>query len=112
MNMAVWRTDPKLSGIANCIGDIGTHIENYVAYITGLKIRRVLATRDKFGKALELNANMIVEYDNGAHGVFCSSQRTMRATAISPASPLLALSSRSPTNIRWISKLSRNGMGT
>lgn len=74
MNMAVWRTDPNLSGIANCIGDIGTHIENYVAYITGLKIKRVLATRDKFGKALELNANMILEYDNGAHGAYWCSQ--------------------------------------
>jgi predicted dehydrogenase len=74
MNLAVWRTDPKLSGIANCIGDIGTHIENYVAYITGLKIRKVLATRDKFCKALELNANMILEYDNGAHGAYWCSQ--------------------------------------
>ena len=73
-NIAIWRTDPSQSGIANCIGDIGTHIENYVAYITGRKIRRVLATRDKFGKALELNANMIVEYDNGAHGAYWCSQ--------------------------------------
>ena len=74
MNMAVWRTDPKLSGIANCVGDIGTHIENYVAYITGLKIRRLLATTDKFGKALDLNANMIVEYDTGARGAYWCSQ--------------------------------------
>lgn len=73
-NLAVWRTDPKLSGISNCVGDIGTHIENYVAYITGLRIRRLLATTDKYGKALDLNANITVEYDNGAHGAYWCSQ--------------------------------------
>ena len=29
-----WRADPKVSGISNCTGDIGTHIENTVSYIT------------------------------------------------------------------------------
>ena len=24
-NLSVWRTDPKFSGISNCVGDIGTH---------------------------------------------------------------------------------------
>ena len=73
-NLAVWRTDPEKSGISNCVGDIGTHIENYVAYITGLRIKRLLATTDKFGKALDLNANIILEYDNGAHGAYWCSQ--------------------------------------
>lgn len=74
LNMAVWRTDPKFSGASNCVGDIGTHIENYVGYITGLKIKRLLATTDTFGKALDLNANIIVEYDNGARGAYWCSQ--------------------------------------
>ena len=73
-NMAIWRTDPKLSGISNCVGDIGTHIENYVSYVTGLRIKRLLATTDKFGKALDLNANILIEYDNGAHGAYWCSQ--------------------------------------
>ena len=74
LNMAVWRTDPNLSGAANCVGDIGTHIENYVAYLTGLKIKRLLATTNTYGKALDLNANIIVEYDNGANGAYWCSQ--------------------------------------
>lgn len=74
LNMAVWRTDPKYTGIANCVGDIGTHIENYVSYLTGLKIKRLLATTNKYGKALDLNANIIVEYDNGANGAYWCSQ--------------------------------------
>lgn len=74
LNMAVWRTDPKFTGASNCVGDIGTHIENYVGYITGLKIKRLLATTDTYGKALDLNANIIVEYDNGARGAYWCSQ--------------------------------------
>lgn len=74
MDLAVWRTDPKISGISNCVGDIGTHIESYVSYVTGLKIRRLLATADRFGKELDLNANIIVEYDNGARGAYWCSQ--------------------------------------
>ena len=33
---AEWRTDPKRSGIAGAVGDIGTHAENLAEYITGL----------------------------------------------------------------------------
>jgi len=74
LNMAVWRTDPALSGASNCTGDIGSHIENYVHFITGLKIKRLLATTNTYGKQLDLNANIIVEYDNGANGAYWCSQ--------------------------------------
>jgi len=40
---AAWRTDPKQSGGAGCMGDIGTHAENLSEYITGLKITHNLA---------------------------------------------------------------------
>ena len=33
-SLSVWRSDPKYSGISNCIGDIGTHAENMVHYQT------------------------------------------------------------------------------
>ncbi|MFQ7549042.1 MAG: hypothetical protein ACLRMZ_00335 [Blautia marasmi] len=33
--LSVWRTDPKIR-YSNCVGDIGTHIEDTVSYITGL----------------------------------------------------------------------------
>ena len=38
-----WRCDPKQSGGVNCLGDLGTHVENAVSMLTGLKIKRVLA---------------------------------------------------------------------
>ena len=34
---AAWRIDPKKSGIGGALGDIGTHAENLVEYITGFK---------------------------------------------------------------------------
>ncbi|MCL1795821.1 MAG: Gfo/Idh/MocA family oxidoreductase, partial [Clostridia bacterium] len=69
-----WRSDPKVAGISNCVGDIGTHIEHTVHYLTGLPIKRLLATTNAFGKALEMNANIIVEYANGANGAYWCSQ--------------------------------------
>ncbi|MCL2811845.1 MAG: Gfo/Idh/MocA family oxidoreductase [Clostridia bacterium] len=69
-----WRSDPKVAGISNCVGDIGTHIEHTVHYLTGLRIKRLLATADTFGKALDMNANMILEYENGAKGAYWCSQ--------------------------------------
>ena len=40
---AYWRMDPKRSGIGGALGDIGTHAENLVEYITGLKIEELAA---------------------------------------------------------------------
>lgn len=71
-----WRTDPRLSGDTNCLGDIGTHIENTVYCMTGLKVRKVLAKMDIVvpGRKLDDNATVLVEYQNGASGVYWSSQ--------------------------------------
>jgi len=74
IQMSVWRTDPAKSGISNCVGDIGTHIENTVHYITGLEVKRVAAKLDYYGLPLDLNANMLIEFDNGASGNFWCSQ--------------------------------------
>lgn len=71
VNGRIWRTDPKYSGISNTCADDGTHVEHLVNYVTGLKIKRLLATADTFGKKLDLNDNIILEYDNGAHGAYC-----------------------------------------
>lgn len=73
-NLSVWRTDPKFSGVSNCVGDIGTHVENMVHYLTGFEIRRLMAVTDCFGHALDLNANIIVEYENGVRGQYWCSQ--------------------------------------
>ncbi|NLW21122.1 MAG: Gfo/Idh/MocA family oxidoreductase [Clostridiales bacterium] len=74
LKLSVWRKDPEVAGISNCVGDIGTHIENFVHYVTGLNIKRLLAVTNHFGQPLDLNANILVEYDNGANGAYWCSQ--------------------------------------
>jgi len=73
---AAWRTDPKLSGKSNCVGDIGSHIENMISYTTGLRIKAVSARLDTFveGRTLDDNATILVEYDEGAKGLYWASQ--------------------------------------
>jgi predicted dehydrogenase len=73
---AKWRADPSISGKANCVGDIGSHIENMVAYMTGLKIKSLCARLDKIveGRILDDNASIMVEYTGGAKGLYWSSQ--------------------------------------
>ena len=76
-NLSVWRKDPAQSGVSNCVGDIGSHIETYVHYVTGLNIKRLLATTNTYGHALDLNSNIIVEYENGVNGAYWCSQVAM-----------------------------------
>ena len=71
-----WRCDPAESGGVNCLGDLGTHVENAVATMTGLKIKRVLAKLDAVvpGRVLDDNDAVMVEYEGGATGVYWTSQ--------------------------------------
>ena len=73
---AGWRTDPKRSGAAGCIGDIGTHAENLARYITGLSIESLCADLTAFvpGRALDDDGNILVRYKGGAKGVLHASQ--------------------------------------
>lgn len=73
---AAWRTDPKRSGIAGAMGDIGTHAENLAEYITSLKITELCADLSAFveGRALDDDGNVLLRFDNGAKGILHASQ--------------------------------------
>lgn len=73
---AAWRTDPKRSGAAGCIGDIGTHAENLAEYITGLKIEELAADLTAFvkGRKLDDDGNILLRFKGGAKGVLHASQ--------------------------------------
>ena len=73
---ASWRTDPSRSGISGCVGDIGTHGENLLEYITGLKITSLSADLTTFteGRQLEDDANMLLRLENGGKGLLTCSQ--------------------------------------
>ncbi len=73
---AGWRTDPKRSGAAGCIGDIGTHAENLAHYVAGLQIDSLCADLTTFvkGRKLDDDGNILVRYKGGAKGVLHASQ--------------------------------------
>jgi predicted dehydrogenase len=73
---ASWRTDPARAGASSCMGDIGTHAENLMEYITGLQIAELCAdlTTMVEGRQLEDDGNVLVRLDNGARGVLYASQ--------------------------------------
>lgn len=73
---AAWRTDPKRSGAAGAMGDIGTHAENLAEYITGLKITELCADLTTFvdGRLLDDDGNVLLHFDNGAKGILHASQ--------------------------------------
>ncbi|OHB53045.1 MAG: oxidoreductase [Planctomycetes bacterium GWF2_50_10] len=73
---ASWRTDPSRAGVAGCIGDIGSHAENIITYITGLEISEICADLTKFvqDRKLDDDGNILLRFQNGAKGVMLASQ--------------------------------------
>ena len=73
---ASWRVDPKKSGIGGALGDIGTHAENLLEYITGLKIDELAADLGRFGagRILDDDGNLLIRMENGAKGTMSFSQ--------------------------------------
>ncbi len=73
---AKWRLTPKKAGISSCVGDIGTHADNLVRYITNLDIDSVCAELTSFidGRKLEDDANMLIRFKGGAKGIIYASQ--------------------------------------
>ena len=71
-----WRMDPGVSGVSNCIGDIGSHAENLARYITGLEIDELAAELTTFipGRPLDDDGNLLIRYKGGAKGVLYASQ--------------------------------------
>jgi predicted dehydrogenase len=73
---AEWRTDPKRSGAAGSLGDLGTHAFNIAEFVTGLRVTEVAADLTTFvaGRPLEDNAHVLLRFEGGARGALWSSQ--------------------------------------
>jgi predicted dehydrogenase len=71
-----WRADPKLSGRGGVVADLGSHITNWVQYVTGLKIDSLCCNLDVFGQGGTLDNNMecLVKFEGGATGIYWTSQ--------------------------------------
>ncbi len=73
---ASWRTDPKKSGIAGSMGDIGTHAFNMSEYVTGMKVTKLCADLNILveGRMLDDDGAVFMKFENGASGVLMASQ--------------------------------------
>jgi predicted dehydrogenase len=71
-----WRANPEIAGISNCMGDIGTHAENLVHYITGLEIDKMCADLSVNipGRKLDDDGNVLIRFKGGARGIIYASQ--------------------------------------
>jgi predicted dehydrogenase len=73
---AVWRSDPKQSGLGGAIGDIGVHAFNLLEYVSGRQVVEICADLSKVvpGRSLDDDCNVLLKLDNGAPGVLFVSQ--------------------------------------
>jgi predicted dehydrogenase len=73
---AAWRTDPKINGLAGCMGDIGTHAFHLAEYVSGEKVAALCA--DLYikvdGRPIDDDGVVLMRFENGASGVLTASQ--------------------------------------
>ncbi len=74
--LAVWRLDPKVSGISSCMGDIGVHAFNMIEYATGLEVKAVLSVLNnlKENNPLDLDGNVLLQFKENVSGIIQASQ--------------------------------------
>ncbi len=73
---ASWRTDPKKSGKAGAMGDIGTHAFNLAEYVSGLEVTHLCANINTVveGRLLDDDGAAFLKFNNGATGVLMATQ--------------------------------------
>lgn len=73
---AEWRTDPARSGLAGCMGDIGTHAHSLAEFVTQSRMTEIAARLRTHveGRLLDDDGEMSFTFANGATGVLTSSQ--------------------------------------
>ena len=72
---ASWRTNPKMSGISGCGGDIGTHALINALWTTGLGLKSVSALLTAIpGRKLDDDFNVFGKLSNGATLVLTATQ--------------------------------------
>ena len=73
---ASWRVDPAKAGLGGALGDIGTHAENLISFVTGLPMQSVYANLRAFvpNRVLDDDVSVFINFQQGAHGVLTASQ--------------------------------------
>jgi predicted dehydrogenase len=73
---AVWRTDPRYTGKTSTMGDIGTHAENLISYVTGLQIRELSAQLNTLipERKMDDDGSVMLRYEKDVAGAILVSQ--------------------------------------
>src|SRR2546421_1932503 len=73
---AAWRTDPARAGLSGCVGDIGTHAQNLLEFVTGRQIEALCADLSCVvpGRRLDDDASILLRLRGGAKGTLICSQ--------------------------------------
>ncbi len=76
LRKTIWRLNPKKVGISSCIGDIGTHAFNMAEYLTGIKIKSILADLNYLydDNTLDVDGNILLRYSKNVKGIIRASQ--------------------------------------
>ena len=73
---AAWRTDPSRAGLGGCVGDIGTHAQNLLEFVTDRPIEALCADLSCVvaGRRLDDDASILLRLRGGAKGTLVCSQ--------------------------------------
>jgi len=73
---AAWRTDPARAGLGGCVGDIGTHAQNLLEFVTDRPIEALCADLSSVvaGRRLDDDASILLRLRGGAKGTLVCSQ--------------------------------------
>ena len=73
---ASWRTNPAMSGISGCMGDIGSHAANLAEYVTNESIEQLCAELTSFvpGRLLDDDGIALMKMSGGIKGILHASQ--------------------------------------
>ena len=76
LRKTVWRLDPDKGGLSCCIGDIGTHAFDMVEYVTGQRVKELLADLNYRypDNAMDVDGTILVRFSDYCKGVLRVSQ--------------------------------------
>jgi len=70
-----WKLDKKIVGTSTVLNELGSHACHLASYMSGLKTKKVFADITQISKTVKMdnNAKVLIEYNNGAKGMFWTS---------------------------------------
>ena len=71
-----WRLQPEKSGISCCIGDIGTHAFDMLEYVSGMKVKHLLADLNYIypDNKMDVDGTILIKFSENIKGVIRASQ--------------------------------------